>query len=79
LKKINEPAFFVLLAVIFFSLWFVPTVLDMPNLYLINEKVITFSDGWTWKGDGYADNNVYEDKKRFRNTVPAKMPVGGSV
>ena len=44
---------FVLLTVVFASIWIYPKIFDMPNIYLIDKNVITFSDGWTWKGDGY--------------------------
>ena len=46
MKKLNEIAFFVLLAFIFLSISIIPHIMDMPNLYLLDRKVVNFSDGW---------------------------------
>lgn len=87
MKKVNEVAFFVLLAVIFASIWIYPKIFDMPNIYLIDKNVITFSDGWTWKGDGYKEK--FSLPYRFdiekteplviRNTLPDKLDDGSII
>lgn len=84
MKKLNEIAFFVLLAFIFLSISIIPHIMDMPNLYLLDRKVVNFSDGWTWKGDGY--EKKYSLPYHFdvenseplviRNTIPDDLPDG---
>ncbi|MGI6090844.1 MAG: hypothetical protein ACOYEL_05605 [Saccharofermentanales bacterium] len=82
MKKVNEIAFFVLLGVIFLSILIYPNILDMPNIYLLDRDVVTFSDGCTWKGDGYKENfslpyrfDVEETEPLvIRNTIPGNLP-----
>ncbi|HHU02787.1 MAG: diguanylate cyclase [Christensenellales bacterium] len=84
MKKLNEIAFFVLLAFIFLSISIIPHIMDMPNLYLLDRKVVNFSDGWAWKGDGY--EKKYSLPYHFdvenseplviRNTIPDDLPDG---
>ncbi|MGI6726117.1 MAG: diguanylate cyclase domain-containing protein [Christensenellales bacterium] len=84
MKKFNEIAFFVLLAFIFISILVIPHIMDMPNLYLLDRNVIDFSDGWTWKGDGYEKKyslpyhfDVKDSEPLvIRNTIPDDLPDG---
>ena len=85
MKKINEIAFFVLLVFVFLSIGIIPHIVDdMPNLYLLDAKVTDFSDGWTWKGDGYDKKYTLpyhfdvgkSEPLVIKNTLPEDLPTG---
>jgi hypothetical protein len=77
----------VLLAVLFSSILIYPNKIDMPDIYLIDKNVIAFSDGWTWKGDGYKEKfslpyhfNMEETEPLvIKNTLPGNMPDGSVI
>lgn len=61
-----------------------PSIVNMPDLYLIKGDVLNFSDGWTWRGDQY--ENKYSLPYHFNvgksetlvigNTLPDDLPAG---
>ena len=85
LRKISEIGFLVLSVIVIFSLFNFTNLFDMPNLYLIDDEIISYSDGWTLQ-DG-------DDQERFhlphyfdigqseplviRNIIPDNIPNGG--
>jgi len=87
LKKFNNIGFFVLSAVMLFSIIFFTDMLDMPDIYLVDRDVISFSDGWTWQGDGYQKKfhlphyfDVDESEPLvIRNTIPDDLPNGAKI
>lgn len=87
MKKFNEIAFLILLAVLFISILIVPYVLDMPDIYIIDNKLVNFSEGWTWKGDGYKGkyNLPYHfdvgksESLVIRNTIPDDLAEGSFI
>jgi len=87
LKKINGVGFFILIVLILFSLFYFTDALDMPNIYLIDRDVISFSNGWTWQGDGYREKfqlpyyfAVDEGEPLvIRNKIPYDFPNGAKI
>ena len=87
MKKINNLGFLILGILMFFSLFYFTKALDMPNIYLIDRNVISFSDGWTWQGDGYQEKfhlPYYFDVGKseplvIRNTLPDDLPHGAKM
>ncbi|NLK46697.1 MAG: diguanylate cyclase [Treponema sp.] len=87
MQRINKVGFFVVSAIILFSIFFVPSFIDMPDLYLVDKNVISFTEGWTWSGDGYKSTYslpYYFDVSKteqlvIKNTIPKNIPDGANI
>ena len=87
IKKFNALGFLFLTIMMFASLLFFNDALDMPNIYLIDGDVFSFSQGWTWQGDGFQEQYSlprYFDVKEseplvIRNTIPDQLPHGAKL
>jgi diguanylate cyclase (GGDEF)-like protein len=87
LRRFNDIGFLILSAVVLFSVIFFTDILNMPNIYLVDRNVISFSDGWTWQGDGYQKKfhlpHYFDVGKSepliIRNTIPDDLPDGAKI
>ncbi len=87
MRKINKIGFLILGVMLFFAIIFFTDALDMPNIYLVDKEVISFSDAWTWQGDGYQEKfnlpHYFDvDKSEplvIRNTIPDDLPNGAKI
>lgn len=87
LRKFSEIGYLILAIIIFIFIFTFTDLFDMPNLYLIDDEIISYSGGWTLQDD--------DDQKRFdlpyyfnidkseplviRNIIPDHVPIGGKV
>lgn len=87
LRKFNEISFFILAIIIFIFIFTFTDLFDMQSLYLLDDEIISYSDGWTLKDDDdqeqfslphYFDINKSESLV-IRNTIPDYVPIGGKV
>ncbi len=86
MKKLTVSVF-ILIVLILFSLFYFTDALDMPNIYLIDGDVISFSNGWTWQGDGYREKfqlpYYFCCRRReplvIRNKIPYDFPNGAKI
>jgi diguanylate cyclase (GGDEF)-like protein len=59
----------------------------MPDLYLVDKNVISFTEGWTWRGDGYKSSfslpyhfDVSKTESLvIKNTIPENIPHGANI
>lgn len=87
MKKFNDIGFLILAVMMLFSIFFFTDALDMPNIYLVDRDVISFSDGWTWHSDGFQEKfhlphyfDVAESEPLvIRNTIPDHLPHGAKL
>ena len=87
IKKFNTLGFLILTVMMLGSLLYFTDALDMPNIYLIDRDVFSFSEGWTWQGDNFQEKyslpryfDVNEDEPLvIRNTIPDELPSGAKI
>ncbi len=87
LRKFNNLGFLILSVMMFASLLYFTDALDMPNIYLIDRDVSSFSEGWTWQGDGFQEKyslpHYFDVDKTeplvIRNTIPDELPNGAKI
>lgn len=87
LRKFSEIGYIILAITIFLFIFNFVDLFDMPSLYLIDDEIISYSDGWTLE-DG-ANQEQFElphcfdiDKSEslvIRNIIPDNVPIGGKV
>ncbi|NLL92130.1 MAG: GGDEF domain-containing protein [Ruminococcaceae bacterium] len=87
IKKINDVGFLVLALVMLFAILYFTDALNMPDIYLIDDDVSSFSGGWTWQGDNfqkkYSLPNYFDIEESeplvIRNTIPDELPHGAKL
>jgi diguanylate cyclase (GGDEF)-like protein len=87
LRRFSDIGFLILSIAVLFSVIFFTDILDMPNIYLVDRDITSFSDGWTWQGDGYQEKfhlPCYFDVDKsepliIRNTIPDHLPDGAKI
>lgn len=87
LDKFNKIGFLILVSLIIFSIFTFTSLFDMPDIHLIDTKVQSFSEGWTWS-DGL---NTFEfnlphqlnieksENLIIKNTIPNDLNPGDVV
>lgn len=87
LGKFNEKGFWILSFLIIFSFLTFTSIFNMPDIYLIDTEIRSFSEGWTWN-DGKSDIkidlphqiNVGETETLvIRNTLPDDLKPGDTI
>ena len=87
LRKFNEISYLILAIITFLFIFTFTNLFDMPSLYLVDDEIIPYSDGWALK-DGDAQEQFdlphYFDIDKsevlvIRNIIPDHVPIGGKV